>query len=119
MDNCIFCKIIEKEIESTIIDENEHVIVIEDIRPKAPIHYLLIPKIHVVNFYDINVNDKPEHNVAMREMFKMVKKIAHNLPEPKAFTLISNNGKESGQCVFHMHWHLLAGKNLYNTGLKL
>lgn len=114
---CIFCKIICKEIPSKIIAENDHVIVVEDIAPKAPVHYLIIPKIHIKNINDLQ--DIDEHNTALREMFRMVQQIATNLSEPKAFTLVSNNGAEAGQSVFHMHWHLLAGKNLCTTGLKL
>jgi histidine triad (HIT) family protein len=110
MANCIFCKIIAKEINSKIIDENDHVIVIEDIAPKAPIHYLVIPKIHVDNINEID--DSEEHSIAVREMFKMIRKLAKNLPEPKAFTLVSNNGAQAGQCVFHMHWHFLPGSRL-------
>jgi len=117
MSDCIFCKIINKEVSSEIIDENEHVIVIEDIRPKAPIHYLIIPKIHI---QDINhLDDSQEHYESIKEMFKMVRKVAKNLPEPKAFNLISNNGVQAGQAVFHMHWHLISGKNIYSSELKL
>ena len=117
MAECIFCKIIEKKIESKIIDENKHVIVIEDIHPKAPVHYLIIPKIHVKSINEME--DTEEHYSAVREMFKIIRKIAKNLPEPKAFTLVSNNGAASGQSVFHMHWHLLSGKNIYSSGFKL
>ena len=109
MSDCIFCKIINKEISSEIIDENEHVIVFKDLNPKGPIHYLIVPKIHIENVSSID--DSDEHCTAVREMFSMIRKLAKNLPEPKAFTLISNNGKESGQTVFHMHWHLITGLN--------
>lgn len=117
MPECLFCKIINKEISSKIIDENEHVIVIEDIQPRAPIHYLIIPKIHVANIN--SMDETEEHYIAAREMFKMIKKLAKNLPEPKSFNLISNNGAEAGQSVFHMHWHFMSGKNIYTSGLKL
>jgi len=117
MSDCIFCKIIKKEITSKIIDENDHVIVIEDIKPKAPIHYLIIPKIHVQNFFELE--DSEKHHTAVKEMYKMVRKLAGNLPEPKAFNLVSNNGAQAGQCVFHMHWHFISGKNIYRGGLKL
>jgi histidine triad (HIT) family protein len=110
MSDCIFCKIINKEIPSEIIDENEHVIIFKDLNPKAPIHYLVVPKVHITNINEID--DTDEHYTAIREMFKMIRKLAKNLPEPKAFTLVSNNGKQAGQCVFHMHWHFLSGKNL-------
>jgi len=110
MSDCIFCKIINKEIPSDIVDENEYVIVFKDLHPKAPIHYLVVPKIHVKNINELEDIDK--HNIALREMFKMIRKLAENLQAPNAFTLVSNNGKESGQSVFHMHWHFLSGKNL-------
>jgi histidine triad (HIT) family protein len=110
MADCIFCKIIKKEVKSTIIDENDHVIVIKDIAPKAPIHYLVIPKIHVASINEIDGSEG--HAIAVREMFKMIRKLAKNLPEPKAFTLVSNNGAQAGQCVFHMHWHFLSGSKL-------
>jgi len=117
MVECIFCKIIKKEIDSTIIDENEHVLVIKDIRPKAPIHYLIIPKIHIANINALQ--DTPEHNASVQAMWKMIRTLSQHLPEPKAFNLISNNGAAAGQCVFHMHWHFLSGKNIYSSGLKL
>jgi histidine triad (HIT) family protein len=117
MSECIFCKIINKEIPSKIIDENDHVIVIEDIKPKTPIHYLIIPKIHVANINELK--DTPEHDTIVLEMFKMIRKIAHNLHEPPAFNLVSNNGKQAGQLVLHMHWHFMSGKNIYSSGLKL
>ena len=118
MSNCIFCKIINKEVPSEIIDENEHVIVFKDLHPKAPIHYLIAPKIHIESIN--HVEDTEEHFTAVREMFKMIRKIAKSLPDPQAFTLVSNNGAAAGQSVFHMHWHLLSGKNLYkSSGLSL
>lgn len=113
MSDCVFCKIIAKEIPSTIIDENDHVLVVKDINPKAPIHYLIIPKIHIININDLQETE--EHYNVIREMFVMIKKLAKSLPEPQDFILVSNNGKTAGQCVFHMHWHLLAGKNICAT----
>ena len=110
MTDCLFCKIIDKQIPSNIIDENDHVLVIEDIKPKAPIHYLIIPKIHVINVN--HLEDTDEHNTAVSSMFAMLRKLAKNLAEPQAFRLVANNGAEAGQCVFHMHWHFLAGKNI-------
>ncbi|MCK4517704.1 HIT domain-containing protein [Candidatus Babeliales bacterium] len=116
MSDCIFCKIIEKKIPASIVTENDDVIVIKDIAPKAPIHYLVIPKIHVESIN--HLQETPEHNKAVSEMFAMIKKLASNLEDPKAFNLVSNNGAEAGQCVFHMHWHFLSGKNIA-AGLQL
>lgn len=91
--------------------------VIQDINPKAPVHYLVIPKLHIANIN--NLEDTQDHNLIIQEMFKMIKKLAKALPEPHAFNLISNNGAPAGQCVFHMHWHFLAGKNIYSSEFKL
>ena len=112
---CIFCKIIKKEIPSQIIKENADVIVIEDISPKAPIHYLIIPKKHIKNINHISEEDK---NIAW-QMVKMAKELASDIGDPHAFNLISNNEAQAGQCVFHMHWHFISGKKVSVDGNKL
>lgn len=106
--SCLFCKIIRKEIPAEIVQENDHVIVIKDKFPKAPIHYLVIPKKHVVSFYDITDADR-DYTWAM---ITIVRDVAQNLPGPKGFNILSNNGADAGQTIFHMHWHLVAGRNL-------
>ena len=106
--DCIFCKIINKEIPSKIIHEDDDVLVIEDVNPKAPIHYLIIPKEHIININDL----EEKHSALIWKMIKTAKNLAANLDGTKAFNLVCNNGKEAGQQVFHMHWHFLAGKNL-------
>ena len=108
MSSCIFCKIIAKEIPSTIIAENDQIIVIKDINPKAPIHYLIIPKKHIS---DITGFDDSDVNLA-GSMVLMAKQIAAGLPGSRAFKLLVNNGPDAGQCVFHVHFHLLAGKKM-------
>jgi len=107
-ERCVFCKIINKEIPATIIDENEHCLVIEDINPKAPVHYLIIPKKHVVSLHDITPGDAQ----LMSELLFMAQKCATTLPDPKAFGLIVNNGPEAGQSVMHLHCHFLSGKKM-------
>ncbi|MCK4265206.1 HIT domain-containing protein [Candidatus Babeliales bacterium] len=106
--DCIFCKIINKEISAKIIKENNTVIVIEDIFPKAPVHYLVIPKKHIVNLSTITSLDKE----LVWHMIEIIKELANDLPDPKAFNTLSNNGKEAGQSVFHMHWHFISGRNI-------
>jgi histidine triad (HIT) family protein len=117
MSDCIFCKIIKKEIPGKLIDETEQVAVYEDINPKTPIHYLIIPKIHIENMGQIQ--DTEEHNTAVLEMVRMVAKLAKNLPDEPDFTLVSNNGTGAGQSVLHMHWHFLAGKSIYSDEDKV
>ncbi|HBS47602.1 TPA: histidine triad nucleotide-binding protein [Candidatus Dependentiae bacterium] len=108
-NNCIFCKIIRKEIPTTVVKENEHILVIKDIHPKAPVHYLVLPKKHIIHMGEISNDDQ----LIAWEMFKMIKELASDLQDPKAFNIISNNGAASGQSVFHMHWHFLAGRDIF------
>jgi len=113
--DCIFCKIINKEIPSKVIFENEYLLVIEDISPKAPVHYLVMPKKHIINLMHIEESDSQ----IMWELLREVKKLSQDLDDPKAFNLISNNGEGAGQSVNHFHFHFLAGKNLYGGDFKL
>lgn len=101
--NCIFCKIIDRSIPATIIAENEDVLVIKDINPKAPIHYLCIPKKHVSDIMSLN------DDVTMNQVTRMIQEIGASLPN-QTFRLLINNGSGAGQSVFHLHVHLLAGK---------
>ncbi len=107
-DDCIFCKIINKQIPSDVIYEDDDVLVIKDINPKAPVHYLIIPKEHIININDL----KESHAPVVWKMMKVVQKLASELKGAPSFNLVINNGKEAGQLVSHMHWHFLAGKNL-------
>lgn len=102
-NNCIFCKIINKEIPSTIIEETSSIITIKDIAPKAPIHYLIIPKIHVPDVTSLTADQLP----VMADMFAMAQSLGKN--HNNAFRLVINNGSAAGQMVFHLHMHFLAG----------
>jgi len=114
VSDCIFCKIIQGVIKSTIIAENEHVIAIQDIAPKAPFHYLIMPKKHIISLATLTNADQEY----VTQVMLMARDLAQNVPN-KAFNLIANNGKEVGQSVFHLHFHFLAGKDLYQNGLTL
>ena len=107
--DCVFCKIIRREIPSIIIKENDHVLVVKDLHPMAPVHYLIIPKKHMHDMRDVTDDDKE----TLWEMSKMVKDLAEELDDPKSFNIISNNGAAAGQTIFHMHWHFISGKNLF------
>jgi len=106
--DCIFCKIISGEIPSKIIDQNDSVLVIQDLHPKTPIHYLIIPKIHIENVKTLKETD----GQYVVEMMLMAKSLSRGLPGSKSFRLIMNNGADSGQSVFHMHCHFLSGKQM-------
>lgn len=113
--SCIFCKIINREIKSEIIQENDQVVVVKDINPKAPVHYLIIPKKHFENL--LTFDDDKEVACAV---MAMARDLGKALDKPQAFNVISNNGAEVGQSVFHMHWHFLSGSHIKDiTGMDL
>lgn len=101
MTDCIFCKIIAGEIPSTKIYENDYVVAIKDINPKAKVHYLVLPKAHVASFNEL------EDETLMSEMLKGVKEVCKKL-NLKSYRLHVNTGKEEGQIVFHLHIHILS-----------
>lgn len=106
---CLFCKIIKKEIPANIEYEDDEIIAINDINPKAPIHILVIPKKHIKNVLDIKNNNA-------ELIGKLIIK-ASDLAREKGisesgFRLIFNSGPDSGQEVDHIHLHLLGGKPL-------
>ena len=103
--DCIFCKIIQGTISTTIIAQNEHAIVIQDIAPKAPVHYLIIPKMHVPDIAHLT----QDQYIVGAHLFALAQQIGSGLPNKPDFRLIINNGIGVGQSVFHLHMHLLAG----------
>ncbi len=104
----IFSKIIAREIPAKIIAENDEIIVIEDIAPKAPIHYLIIPKQEI---RDIQSFEEQDFKVA-GALFKMAQQLSRTVPGAKDFRLLINNGAGAGQKVFHIHMHFLAGRQM-------
>ncbi len=108
MENCIFCKICAGTLKATVIAESPDIIVIQDIRPKAPIHYLIIPKRHIDSLSTITDNDTS----LMGSMMLMAQRLAQQNSQARDFRLLSNNGVGVGQSVFHLHFHFLAGKHM-------
>jgi len=108
VESCIFCKIIRGEIPSKKVFEDDRIMVIEDITPQAPLHLLLIPKKHFVNCLDMSDQD----DGVVGYVFIKAGEIAREkgLAE-SGFRLVQNNGAGSGQSVFHIHFHLLAGRS--------
>lgn len=106
---CIFCKIINKEIASEIIAEDEASVVFKDIKPKAPIHLLLVPKTHTG---PVNTLEPKDAELIGRLILK-AKEIAQSLGiSEDGYRLIFNIGRDAGMEVEHLHLHLLAGKSL-------
>ena len=106
MEDCIFCKIVKGDIPAKIVNENEDFIAFEDIEAVAPIHLLCIPKIHTESFLSYESSK-------MSDMSDFIKDTAKKLGiDEKGFRLISNTKEDSGQSVFHLHFHIIAGAKL-------
>ncbi len=109
MEDCLFCKIAKKEIPSTIVYEDEEIIAFKDINPVAPVHILVIPKKHIESVR----NMKKEDELLIGRMFTVINKIAKEQGvSERGYRIITNSGKDSGQEVMHLHFHLIAGKEL-------
>ena len=104
--NCIFCKIILKEFSAKIITETSDLIVLQDIAPKAPVHYLIIPKKHISMLSQTSDLDQD----LLGSCLLMAKELSTTLSDPQEFRLVCNNGSSVGQSVFHLHFHFMAGK---------
>jgi histidine triad (HIT) family protein len=105
----IFTKIINREIPSDIVFENDKVIAFKDINPQAPIHILVVPKKEIATINDI----KPEDKELIGEVYLAIGKIAQELGiAEEGYRVIANCNEYGGQEVFHIHFHLLGGEKL-------
>lgn len=109
MEECIFCKIIKKEIPSKKIYEDEFVYAFYDINPEAPVHFLIVPKEHINS-----VNDLNEKNInIISHIFKIINKLVLELGiSESGYRIVNNCGVDGGQTVNHIHFHVLGGRNL-------
>ena len=107
-DDCLFCKIIRKEIPATVVHEDEVCVAFEDINPQAPVHILLIPRKHIDG-----LNHAAEEDAAMlgRLHLTAAKIAAEKGIAEGGYRTVFNTGEGAGQTVFHIHLHLLGGRN--------
>ena len=103
MDDCIFCKIIAGDFGTEFVHENEYVVVFKDINPKADIHLLVVPKLHVESLNEL------DDEKLLGKLMMTVKEVTMKLGI-KSYRTVINTGKEAGQEVFHLHIHILSGK---------
>ena len=109
MEECVFCKIIKREIPSNIVYEDDRVIAFYDVNPAAPIHILVVPKKHIETLLDVSEKDGD----LISYIYKIINKIAKDEGfADNGFRVIANCGEDSGQEVKHIHFHVLAGKKL-------
>ena len=108
MTDCLFCKIVAGEIPSTKIYEDEYVYAFADIAPQAPFHAIVIPKEHIASADEITA----DNSILVAKVFEAIAKIAKAENLEKGYRVVNNCGEEGGQTVGHIHFHLLARRNL-------
>ena len=106
--DCIFCKIIAGDIPSAKVYEDELVYAFRDINPQAPTHILVIPKAHIAGVCDITA----ENSAVVAHIFEVIPQIAKAEGLTGGYRVVSNCGADAGQTVFHLHFHILGGKEL-------
>jgi histidine triad (HIT) family protein len=109
MSDCLFCKVIRGEIPSKKVYEDDTIFAFEDINPQAPTHILIIPKEHYASLNDVPGKDKDLLGHILIKGRELAQKAGL---ENSGFRIVLNTGRDSGQAVFHIHFHLLGGRRL-------
>ncbi|MEW5904758.1 MAG: histidine triad nucleotide-binding protein [Pseudomonadota bacterium] len=107
-DNCIFCKIARGEIPSRKVYEDDDVLAFHDINPVAPVHFMLVPKQHLVSLLDADAS----HQALLGKLLLLAPKLAKEQGLDNGFRTVINSGKGGGQEVFHLHVHVIGGGNI-------
>ena len=108
MSDCLFCKIVDGQIPSTKVYEDDLVLAFRDIAPMAPTHILVIPKTHIASVAQIT----PENSAVVAHIFTVIPKIAEVEGLVDGYRVVSNCGAHAGQTVQHLHFHILGGRQL-------
>lgn len=106
--DCIFCKIIAGEIPSKKAYEDEHILAFHDIAPQAPVHILVIPKLHITSADRVTA----ENSAVVAKIFEAIPKIASEAGLTNGYRVITNCGDDACQTVKHLHFHIMGGKKL-------
>lgn len=111
MEDCIFCKIIKGEIPSNKVFENEYVYAFRDIAPCAPVHVLVVPKKHISSAMQLTQKD----DALLGKIFDAVNEVARICGVDKSgYRVVTNVGRDAGQSVLHLHFHVLGGRSFMN-----
>jgi histidine triad (HIT) family protein len=109
MTDCLFCKVINREIPASIVYEDDRMLAFNDVNPQGPTHVLIVPKRHIATLNDLT----PEDDATVGEMIRRAAVIANERGISAAgFRTIFNTNRDAGQTVFHIHLHLIGGRNL-------
>jgi histidine triad (HIT) family protein len=107
MGECLFCRIIDRQVPAQIVHEDEHAVAIQDIRPQAPVHLLVLPRKHLVSLQEAG----PEDEAVLGHLHLVAAQLARQRGlDAKGYRTVINNGVWAGQSVFHLHVHLLGGR---------
>ena len=106
--DCLFCKIVAREIPSTKVYEDEQVLAFRDIAPMAPTHILVIPKTHIGSVNEVTA----ENSAVVAHIFQVIPQIAKAEGLENGYRVVSNCGADAGQTVHHLHFHILGGRAL-------
>jgi len=107
MNQCIFCRIIERTLPARIVFEDDEIVAFEDAHPQAPIHLLIVPRKHLASLKDAAADDVP----LLGRMHTVVTQLARERGlESRGYRTVINTGSGAGQSVFHLHLHLLGGR---------
>ncbi|WP_374432617.1 histidine triad nucleotide-binding protein [Inhella sp.] len=110
--NCIFCKIVAGQIPSKKVFEDEDLIVFHDIQPWAPVHVLIVPKLHIVSHAELG----PEHQGMAGKMMVLAPQLMRDLGVSGGFRTLINTGRDGGQEVMHLHMHVMGGPRPWAKG---
>jgi histidine triad (HIT) family protein len=110
--NCIFCKIVAGEIPSKKVYEDEELFAFHDIRPHAPVHFMIIPKVHVASLDETT----PEHAPLLGRILTLAPRLAREQGAINGCRTVINTGQDGGQEVFHLHVHVMGGPRPWRTG---
>lgn len=108
MSDCLFCKIVSKEIDADVVHESSEVIAFRDINPAAPTHILVIPKRHIASASELGENDGD----LLVELFQTMTSVAASSGLDNGHRIVTNVGSDAGQSVDHLHFHVVGGRTL-------
>ena len=112
-NDCVFCKIVRGEIPSRKVHEDDELLAFHDIHPAAPVHLLVIPKVHVENLYDADLR----HQAVLGRMLGLAGQLARGQGCDDGFRVVINNGRVGRQEVYHLHMHIMGGPEPLSSGM--
>jgi histidine triad (HIT) family protein len=114
MSDCIFCRIVRKEIPSKIVYEDEEIFAFHDINPITPVHFMVIPKLHIASLAEADMS----HQKVLGHLFSKVGELARSQGLTDGFRTIVNTGRIGNQEVYHLHVHVLGGPEPLGSMVK-